>query len=440
MLPGNPPSFGNQLPNPGNVAWQQQHQQDLMAQHQEMLALQNHTLHPTAPYDDPMNVDEVGHPQNGGPPPPPTNNIQAAMQGIDRARTAAAASASAAASSSASNLAKVGAIRTARASLLANTDWLFAMGPGAASAAEGGWAGAAAAAEGVGLMAAAGGFVAAAAAASAPALLAGGAALGLASMAGTLWHSANHAAQPSAAADLTRTLVHGHANTGIEQLNGHNGVVQGTASGFQALPHWLQPIPQMGPEPIPIPIYDDSDPMVRTAPASRTSSLATHHLSISQERGRGRTQGGRSRSRSGAPTIAYPARARTSVAPTIAYPEGRATSEAPTTLYPRAREEEEVATPFESHVAKRLKRSTSVQLAPRMTPHPRARTPKPNAPRMTPHPRARTQPKAKAKAKGSAASSSGGLKFAAVGDVVAPLHAKKDVGPLATKPKDKKGK
>ena len=91
MLPGNPPSFGNQLPNPGNVAWQQQYQQEAMAQHQEMLALQNHTLHPVAPYDDPINVDEVGHSQNGAPPPPPTNNIQAAMQGIDRARTAAAA-------------------------------------------------------------------------------------------------------------------------------------------------------------------------------------------------------------------------------------------------------------------------------------------------------------------------------------------------------------
>ena len=34
-----------------------------------------------------------------------------------------------------------------------------------------------------------------------------------------------------------------------------------------------------------------------------------------------------------------------------------------------------------------------------------------------------------------------GLPFASVGDAVAlPLHVKRDVGPLATKPKDKKGK
>ena len=57
QLPGNPPSYGNQLPNPGNVAWQQSWQREAMAQHQQMRALQNHTQHPVAPIDDPIDVD-----------------------------------------------------------------------------------------------------------------------------------------------------------------------------------------------------------------------------------------------------------------------------------------------------------------------------------------------------------------------------------------------
>ena len=106
---------------------------------------------------------------------------------------------------------------------------------------------------------------AAAATLAAPAIVAGGAAaLGLVAVAGTLWQNANHAAAPSAAADLARTIVQGHTNTGIEQLNGHNGVVQGTASGFQALPYWVQPLPQTGPQPIPFPIYDDMGPVTIT--------------------------------------------------------------------------------------------------------------------------------------------------------------------------------
>ena len=298
---------------------------------------------------------------------------------------------------------------------------------------EGGWS-AFAAAEEAGLMAVEGGAVAAASTVAAPAILAGGAALGLVAVAGTLWHNANHAAQPSAAADLTRTLVHGHTNTGIEQLNGHNGVVQGTASGFQALPYWLQPIPQTVQA---LMHYDDTDPVTMTPSSSRGHSLATQHISASQERGRGRERGrqGRSRTRDMASTIAYPTGPRApsvvapasraaSAAPTIAYPS-RAASEAPTILY-RTREEDEDATPFESHAAKRMKRSTSAPIAvrPRMRPHPRAKLVK-SQPLKIPKPKG----KAKAKAK-SAASSSGGLPFAST----------RDVGPLGTTPKDVNGK
>ena len=181
-----------------------------------------------------------------------------------------------------------------------------------------------------------------------------------------------------------------------------------------------------------------------TPSSSRDHSLATHHISASQERGqergrgRERTRQGRSRTRDMASTIAYPARPGTprtpsvsvapaaraaSVAPTIAYP-ARAASEAPTILHPRAREEDEDATPFESHAAKRMKRSTSVPLAPRMRPHPKAKVVK-SQPLKIPKPKG----KAKAKAK-SAASVSGGLPFASA----------RDVGPLATKPKDNNGK
>ena len=304
-----------------------------------------------------------------------------------------------------------------------------------AMAVEGGAAAAAASFAGPAIMAVEGGAAAAAATVAAPAIAASGAALGLVAVAGTLWQNAYHAAAPSAAADLVRTVVRGHTNTGIEQLNGHNGVVQGTASGFQALPYWLQPLPQTGPQPIPI--YDDTDPVTITPSSSRGHSLATHHISASQERGRGRerTRQGRSRTRDMASTIAYPARPRprtpsaraASVAPTIAYP-ARAASEAPTILYPRAREEDEDATPFESNAAKRMKRSTSAPMVvrPRMRPHPRAKLVKSSQPLKIPRPKG----KAKAKAK-SAASASGGLPFAS---------SSRDVGPLATKPKDLNGK